>query len=235
MTEAIAEHSVAESALGGIAYEGSDFASLLEREFKPRSDEAKSAVQSAVQTLAEQALSQTKLISDDVVMSIEAMIAELDRKLSEQINVILHHPEFQQLESAWRGLDYLVSNTETDESMKIRVMNISKAELGKTLKRFKGSAWDQSPFFKQIYEQEFGQFGGNPYGCLVGDFYFNQSPPDVELLANLAKISASAHAPFLAAADPKLLQMESWEGPGQSARPRQDLHDTGIFGVAHLA
>src|SRR3954467_233926 len=146
------------------AVEVTEFDSLLRKEFKPKTDEAKEAVERAVRTLAEQALSQTTLIGTDVVKSIEAMIAAIDQKLTEQINVILHHPEFQQLEGAWRGLDYLVSNTDIDEHMKIRVMNISKAELGKTLKRYKGSAWDQSPIFKQIYEQEFGQFGGNPYG-----------------------------------------------------------------------
>ena len=133
------------SALTGVEYQGGDFASLLKKEFKPKSDEAKSAVENAVLTLAQQALSQTKLVSTDVVNSIESMIAELDRKLTEQINLIMHHPEFQQLESAWRGLHHLVNNTETDEMLKIRVMNVSKNDLAKTLKRYKGTAWDQSP------------------------------------------------------------------------------------------
>src|SRR4051812_5972376 len=119
------------SALQGVEFQGGDFASLLNKEFKPKSDEAKSAVETAILTLAQQALSQTKLIGTDVVNSIEAMIAELDKKLSEQINLIMHHPEFQQLESAWRGLHHLVNNTETDEQLKIRVMNISKTDLSK--------------------------------------------------------------------------------------------------------
>src|SRR4051812_22506615 len=101
-----------QSALGGA--EVSDFDSLLRKEFKPKTDEAKEAVERAVRTLASQALSQTALISGDVVKSIEAIIGELDRKLTEQINVILHHDDFQKLESAWRGLHYLVNNTETD-------------------------------------------------------------------------------------------------------------------------
>jgi len=125
------------SALTGVEYQGGDFASLLKKEFKPKSDEAKSAVENAVLTLAQQALSQTKLVSTDVVNSIESMIAELDRKLTEQINLIMHHPEFQQLESAWRGLHHLVNNTETDEMLKIRVMNVSKNDLAKTLKRYR--------------------------------------------------------------------------------------------------
>ncbi|CAG1017803.1 hypothetical protein BURC_02498 [Burkholderiaceae bacterium] len=206
----MAETQTLSSALQGVEYQGSDFASLLTREFKPKSDDARSAVENAVLTLAQQALAQTKLISSDVIISIEAMIAELDRKLSEQVNTILHHPDFQQIESAWRGLHYLVNNTETDEMLKIRVMNISKAELAKTLKRYKGTAWDQSPVFKRVYEEEFGQFGGEPFGCMVGDYYFDQSPPDVELLGEMSKVAAAAHAPFIAGASPTLMQMGSW-------------------------
>src|SRR5499427_9204104 len=166
-----------------------EFDSLLRKEFKPKTDEAKEAVERAVRTLAEQALSQTKLVGTDVVKSIEAMIAQLDKKLTEQINLILHHPDFQKLEGAWRGLSYLVNNTETDEMLKIRFMNINKTDLSKTLKRYKGTAWDQSPLFKKIYEAEYGQFGGEPFGCLVGDYYFDQTPPDVELLGEMSKVA----------------------------------------------
>jgi len=207
----------------------SEFASLLQKEFKPKSDEAKEAVERAVRTLAEQALSQTRLISGDVVKSIEAIIAELDRKLSEQINLIMHHPDFQKLEGAWRGLHHLVNNTETDEMLKISVMNISKTDLGKTLRRYKGTAWDQSPLFKKIYEEEYGQFGGTPFGCLVGDYYFDQSPPDVELLGEMAKVSAAAFTPFITGASPTVMQMDSWQ---ELANPR-DL--TKIFTTPEYA
>ena len=221
--------SQASPSLQGIEYEGGEFASLLNKEFKPKTDEAKSAVEQAVLTLAQQALSQTNLIGSDVIVSIESMIAEIDKKLSEQVNAILHHAEFQQLESAWRGLHYLVNNTETDEQLKIRVMSISKNDLGKTLKRYKGTAWDQSPIFKRVYEEEFGQFGGEPFGCLVGDYYFDHSPPDVELLGEIAKVSAAAHSPFIAAANPSLMQMGSWQ---ELANPR-DL--TKIFSTPEYA
>src|SRR5687767_6531163 len=194
-----------------------EFDSLLKKEFKPKTDEAKEAVERAVRTLAEQALQQTKLISTDVTKSIEAIIAQIDQKLTEQINLILHHEDFQKLEGAWRGLSYLVNNTETDEMLKIRVMNISKLEVGKTLKRYKGTAWDQSPLFKSIYEAEYGQFGGEPFGCLVGDYYFDQSPPDVELLGEMAKTAAAAHCPFIAGASPTVMQMDSWQ---ELANPR---------------
>ena len=160
----MAEESQAQaSALQGVQFEGNEFTALLNKEFKPKSDEAKSAVESAVLTLAQQALANTKLIGSDVVVSIEAMIAAIDSKLSEQVNAIIHHADFQQLESAWRGLHYLVNNTETDEMLKIKVFNISKNELGKTLKRYKGTAWDQSPIFKKVYEDEYGMPGaGDP-------------------------------------------------------------------------
>lgn len=202
-----------QSAAGAVETEtqDSDFASLLQKEFRPRTDAARSAVEASVKTLAAQALENTGLISDDVLNSISAIIAEIDKKLSDQINEILHHSEFQQIESAWRGLHHLVNNTETDEMLKIRVMNISKKDLGKTLKKFKGTAWDQSPIFKKLYEEEFGQFGGEPYGCIVGDYHFNHSPPDVELLGEMAKISAAAHAPFITGADPSLMNFESWQ------------------------
>src|SRR5215475_10572498 len=203
------------SAIGAV--ESTDFDSLLRKEFKPKTDEAKEAVERAVRTLAEQALSQTQLIGADVIKSIEAMIAQLDKKLTEQINLIIHHQDFQKLEGAWRGLHYLVNNTETDEMLKIRFMNISKQDLSKTLKRYKGTAWDQSPLFKKIYEAEYGQFGGEPFGCLVGDYYFDQTPPDTELLGEISKISAAAHTPFIAGASPTVMQMESWQ---ELANPR---------------
>lgn len=188
----------------------SEFDSLLKKEFKPKSDQAREAVQKAVQTLAQQALSETVIISGDAIKTIEAIIAELDAKLSGQINLILHHEQFTAVEGTWRGLSHLVSHTETDEMLKIRMFNVSKKDIGKTMKKFKGSSWDQSPLFKKIYEEEFGTPGGSPYGCLIGDYYFDHSPPDVEILSGMAQIAAAAHAPFLSAANPTLLNMDSW-------------------------
>ncbi len=206
-----------------------DFRSLLNKEFKPKSDRAREAVESAVTTLAEFVLKDVSKVSDDAIKTIQSIIAEIDRKLTEQVNAIMHHEDFQQLESAWRGLYYLVSNTETDEMLKIRVLNISKKDLGKTLKKFKGTSWDQSPVFKKFYEEEYGQFGGEPIGCIVGDYYFDHSPPDVELLGEMAKICAAAHAPFIAAVAPTVMQMDSW---AELANPR-DL--TKIFQTPEYA
>lgn len=195
----------------------SDFNALLSKEFRPRSDQTRVAVENAVKTLAEQALQSSVTIADDAYKNISALIAEIDRKLTEQINLILHHPEFQALESAWRGLHYLVTHTETDEKLKLRFMDISKQELRRNIKRYKGIAWDQSPLFKQIYEEEYGQLGGEPYGCLVADYYFDHSAPDVDLLSSIGRIAASAHVPFITGTSPSVLQMESWQ---ELANPR---------------
>jgi type VI secretion system protein ImpC len=194
--------------------EMNEFDALLNKEFKARDPEKQSAVHAAVRTLAEQALSSSTLISSDATKTISAIIAEIDRKLSEQINQIMHHEDFKALEGAWRGLHYLVNNTETDETLKIRVLNISKKDLNKTLKNFEGTAWDQSPVFKKLYEEEFGSPGGQPYGCLIGDYHFDHSPSDVKMLGNLAQIASAMHAPFLAGAAPTVLGMDSWQELG---------------------
>ncbi len=188
-----------------------DFEALLDREFRPKSEKAKSAVQQAVGTLATQALGKANVISDDVISTVEGMIAELDKKLSAQINAVIHHPDFQKLESAWRGLHYLVSNTETDTHLKIRVLNVSKDELAKSIKKYKGAAWDQDPIFKKLYENEFGSPGGEPYGALIADYYFSHQPKDVEILKGMGRICAAAHCPMISAADPALMNMDSWQ------------------------
>ena len=221
-------HSAAEAPTETL-FANSDFADLLQKEFRPKSDQARTAVESAVRTLAEQVLANETLVSDDALRSIEAIVAEIDAKLTEQVNQIIHRADYQQLERAWRGLHFLVNNSETDEMLKIRVMDISKKDLSKTLRKYKGTAWDQSPLFKKLYEEEYGQFGGEPYGCLIGDYHFDHSPKDVEILGEMSKIAAAAHAPFLTGADPALMQMDGWD---ELANPR-DL--TKIFQTPEYA
>src|SRR5207249_9856683 len=206
--------TLAQGAAPAAPAEVSEFESLLNKEFKARDTLKQTAVQNAIRTLAQQALASTQLISADVTRTISGMIAEIDRKLSEQINLILHHEDFKALEGTWRGLHHLVNNTETDEKLKIKVFNISKKDLDKTAKKFKGTAWDQSPLFKKIYEDEFGTPGGEPYGCLVGDYFFDHTPPDVEILSGMAQIASAAHAPFLAGSSPNVMNLESWQQLG---------------------
>ncbi|KVE27307.1 EvpB family type VI secretion protein [Burkholderia singularis] len=188
-----------------------DLKDILRRSFRPRTTEAAEAVESAVATLLKYARRGRVVVREDVAQTIEQLIVELDKKISEQLTLVLHNKRFQALEGAWRGLHYLVSNTDTSENLKIRYLNISKADLAKTLRRFKGVVWDQSPIFKMIYEQEYGQFGGEPFGCLIGDYQFDHGIQDVSILTEMSKIAAAAHAPFIAAAAPGLLQMDNWD------------------------
>ena len=187
-----------------------DLEQILKRSFKPRTSQAVEAVNGAVKTLLAHARRDKVVVHEDVVQTIDILVAEIDRKISEQLSAVMHQSRLLKLEGAWRGLNYLVRNTNTGDDLKIKFINISKSDLGRTLKRYKGVIWDQSPIFKKIYEHEFGQFGGEPYGCLVGDFEFDHSPADVALLTELSKISAAAHAPFIAAAAPGLFQMDNW-------------------------
>ena len=205
------------------------FAGLLKKSFRPPTVERQEAITEAVETLGEWALRYSNVLTEDAVTSIKALIAEIDTMMTAQINEILHCPEFQQLERAWRGLHFLVSRSEIDDKLKIRVMPLSKTELRNTLRKFKGAAWDTSPLFKKIYEEEYGLLGGHPYGCLVGDYYFDHTPTDCETLREMSKIAAAAHAPFLAAVDSAVLGLDSWT---DLSAPR-DL--SAIFSTAEYA
>jgi type VI secretion system protein ImpC len=212
-----------------------DFTVLLERSPAPApehvADEAALPVWvlQAVATLQITAASYPGFNGGRPQRTAEALIAELDRRVSAQLNLIIHHAEFQALEAAWRGLHFLVRSTDTDALLKIRVINVGKRELSRTLRKFRGTAWDQSPIFRKIYEEEYGQFGGEPFGVLIGDYQFDHHPEDVQLLADMAKIAASAHAPFLTGAAPSVMQMSSWR---ELANPR-DL--TRIFQTPEYA
>lgn len=205
-----------------------DFTALLEKEFKPNDQTRRDRIEEAVQTLAQQALSDTAVVGEDVFFTVDAMRAALDEMLSEQINEIIHHEEFQALESAWRGLHYFVMNSSTGTDLKIRVLNIGKEEARKVFRQYRDAAWDQSPLFKKIYEAEFGQLGGQPYGAFICDYSFDHGARDLEVMKGLAKIGAASHAPFIAAAAPGLLGMESWR---ELANPRDlaKLFDAGDY------
>jgi len=147
-------------------------------------------------------------VSGDVVEMINDKIAEIDDLLSAELNEILHHPDVQALEGAWRGLHYLVMNAETGSGLKLRLMNASKADLLKDLE--KAVEFDQSALFKKLYEEEYGTFGGQPYSCLIGDYAFGRHPQDMALIEKIAEVASAAHAPFIAAADPKLFDLGSF-------------------------
>jgi type VI secretion system protein ImpC len=195
---------------GGAAGEADEFAALLKQSFKPRTERAESEIDNAVNTLVKQALADSSIIKDDVLDTIEEMIARLDEKLTIQVNEIIHAQEFQKLEAAWRGLYYLTNHSETDATLKLKVMNISKQELFKEARAYPDAKWDQSPLFKKIYESEFGQLGGQPFGAIVCDYHFDHSATDVTVMKSLTKIGAASHCMFIAGAAPTLMGMDSW-------------------------
>ncbi|MDP3195619.1 type VI secretion system contractile sheath large subunit [Tabrizicola sp.] len=189
-----------------------EFSDLLEKDFRVKEDESQKLHQ-LVQNLALAATerSGTATISGNAVKSIKNLIAGIDSLLTTQMNEIMHAPELREIEGTWRGLHYLVNNTETDQKLKIRVMNITKDQLADTLEDFEGQMWDQSPIFKKLYTDEYSMFGGEPFGAIVGAYEFSHHPRDVGLLRNMSGICASAHAPFIAAVAPQLFRMESWQ------------------------
>jgi type VI secretion system protein ImpC len=161
-----------------------------------------------IATLVDEVMKGTLRVSKDLEATINARIADIDKVLSAQLNAIMHAPEFQKLEGAWRGLHYLVMQSETSTMLKIRVLNLSKDELRKDLE--KAVEFDQSALFKKVYEEEYGTFGGAPYGALIGDYEFGRHPQDLALLEMVSNVAAAAHAPFLSAAAPGLLGLESF-------------------------
>jgi type VI secretion system protein ImpC len=150
----------------------------------------------------------TITVSKDTEAMINARISQIDSLISKQLNEVMHHPDFQKLEGSWRGLSYFVQQSETGQSLKIRVMNVSKKDLLKDLE--KASEFDQSALFKKAYEDEFGMFGGEAFGALIGDYEFSSQPQDMALLEKIGEVSAAAHAPFLSAASPKLFNFEKY-------------------------
>jgi type VI secretion system protein ImpC len=205
-----------EKAAGGAAeaqaLDFGEFEALLEKDFRVKDSESeklKALVSNLALAATEKAGQAT--ISGNAIKSIKSLIAGIDSLLTAQMNEILHAPEIREIEGTWRGLHYLVNNTETDQKLKIRVMNIKKGELADVLEDYEGQMWDQSPIFKKLYTEEYSMFGGEPFGAIVGAYEFSHKPKDVGLLRNISGIAASAHAPFIAAAAPQLFRMESWQ------------------------
>lgn len=148
------------------------------------------------------------VVSGDLERTIKLWQAEIDRKLSQQLNEIMHHKDFQKIEGTWRGLDYLVKQSETGDALKIRVLNVSKKVLAKDLEN--AVEFDQSQLFKKIYESEYGQLGGTPYGLIMGDYEFGRHPEDIEMLKKISGVAASAHSPFIAAASAAMFNLDDY-------------------------
>ncbi len=147
-------------------------------------------------------------VSKEAEVMITQRIAQIDHLISIQLNEVLHHPAFQKLEGSWRGLKYLMDQSETSVMLKIRVLNVTKRELLRDMQR--AAEFDQSALFKKIYEEEYGVFGGAPFAAMIGDYEFTKHPEDVELLEKVSNVAAAAHAPFLSAASPEMFNMDSF-------------------------
>jgi type VI secretion system protein ImpC len=165
-----------------------------------------------VAEFAQQVLDGTIVHARDTESMIKARIGQLDALISAQLNEVMHAPEFQKLEASWRGLHYLVHQSETSPQLKIKVFNVSKKDLAKDLER--APEFDQSALFKKVYEEEYGVFGGAPFGMLVGDYEYANHPQDLAMIERLSNVAAAAHAPFIAAADSKMFGLESFSNLG---------------------
>lgn len=188
-----------------------EFSDILKQKIKPRNETARREVDSAVGALVREAMRNQSVVAEDAIDTINELISQLDQKLTAQVNEIIHHEEFQKLEGAWRGLAYTVNHTETDASLQIKVLNTSKDELRSMADRYPGAKWDKSPLYDRIYQDNFDTFGGKPFGCVIGDFYFDHSPGDVDLLKSISKVCEASLSPFISAAAPTLFGFDSWK------------------------
>ena len=169
---------------------------------------AKERGRTLVKSFVQEVLKGEIRIATDTEAMINARIAQIDHLISIQLNEVMHHPDFQKLEASWRGLKYLLGQSETGTGLKIKVLNVSKKELLRDLQR--APEFDQSALFKKVYEEEFGVFGGAPFGCLVGDYEFGKSGQDIELLEKISQVAAASHAPFLSGTSPDMFNLESF-------------------------
>jgi type VI secretion system protein ImpC len=169
---------------------------------------AKERGKDLVKEFVAQVLDGSMTVTKDAETMINQRIAQIDHLLSIQVNEIMHHASFQKLEASWRGLKYLLDQSETNDKLKIKVLNVSKRELLKDLQR--APEFDQSALFKKVYEEEFGVFGGAPFAAMIGDYEFGKGPEDIELLERISQTAAGAHAPFLSSASPEFFNLDSY-------------------------
>ena len=201
---------MAKEAAEGAAAAGAteETVSLLDQAISVTKQTEPDRVKELLSTLASEATAETVKFDKNMTVTLRAAIAKLDEQISRQLAEIMHHEKFKQMEGSWRGLHYLVKNSEIGENLKIRMLNVTKKELAKDL----ASAvdFDQSQLFKKVYEEEFGHAGGQPYGTLVGDYYFGKHPEDIELLRNISSMAAAGFTPFVSAANSDMFGMDDY-------------------------
>jgi type VI secretion system protein ImpC len=188
---------------------------IVEESRVARSSTEHARAKDLISELVREVMEGTVVVSDNLGATIDARVAELDRLISSQLSAIMHAPEFQKLESSWTGLHYLVKNSASGQHLKIKMLNATKREL---VKDFQGALeFDQSTMFRKVYEEEFGTFGGAPFGALLGDFDITRQPEDMYFIEQMSHVAAAAHAPFISAASPELFGLESY---GDLGKPR---------------
>ena len=186
---------------------------IVEQSKVARSDAEHRRAKDIIAELAREVLDGTVVVSENLSLTLDARVAELDRIISEQVSAIMHAPEFQQLESSWRGLHYLCQQTSTGTMLKVKVLNAPKKDL---VRDFKSAIdFDQSALFKKVYEEEFGTFGGAPFGALIGDYYIGRQPEDMYFVEQMSHVAAAAHAPFISAASEDMFGLESFSDLGK--------------------
>ena len=208
MAEETQAQGGAAAAPAAAAGDGSLLDQIVSKGKMARDDSQKERAKDLVGEFVHQILDEGMTVSRDTLAMIQAQIARIDELLSSQLNEILHTPDFQKLEASWRGLHFLVMNTETSTRLKLRLLSATKAEVFKDLDQ--ALEFDQSVLFKKVYEEEYGTFGGHPFSLLIGDYEFGRHPQDMALLEKVAGVASAAHAPFIAAASPKLFDMDSF-------------------------
>lgn len=188
-----------------------------------RSESERARARDIITELVREVMQGTVVVSENLSVTLDARVAELDRLISEQLSEVMHHAEFQKLESTWRGLHYLCQQTSTGATMKIQVFNATKKELVKDFKT--AIDFDQSALFKKVYEEEFGTFGGAPFGALIGDFDVTRQPEDMYFVEQMSHVAAAAHAPFISAASPELFGLDTFADLGKP-RDMSKVFDT---------
>ena len=188
-----------------------------------RSDAEHSRAKDIISELVREVLSGTVVVSDNLSATLDARVAEIDELISRQLSAVIHHADFQKLESTWSGLHYLCKHTSTGSMMKIQVFNATKKEL---IKDFKTAIdFDQSALFKKVYEEEFGTFGGAPFGTLIGDYQISRQPEDMYFVEQMAHVAAAAHAPFISAGAPEMFGLDGFTELGKP-RDMSKVFDT---------
>jgi type VI secretion system protein ImpC len=172
-------------------------------------DESYGLAKKGVEALIAQLIEPGKKVDKISKADVDEMIAEIDNKMSLQLDAIMHNDQFQKLESAWRSLKYLVDKTNFRENIKVEILNVGKDDL---LEDFEDSPEiPKSGLYKTVYTAEYGQFGGKPYGAMIGNYEFGPSPQDIKLLQYVASVGAMAHAPFIAAAGPQFFGVDDFQ------------------------